>query len=206
MSGLKGSSPLARGLRRADRRPGREPVDHPRSRGVYPERIDQRRRPHGSSPLARGLLFMTGVRVDLGRIIPARAGFTMRPIITSAFQKDHPRSRGVYQECESCDDDDSGSSPLARGLRDSGTRGLVCPRIIPARAGFTYFAQKAIDEPGDHPRSRGVYKIAGENVDNVEGSSPLARGLREYRCRGVGGRRIIPARAGFTGRDGVGRP
>ena len=30
-------------------------------------------------------------------------------------------------------------------------------RIIPARAGFTYFAQKAIDDPGDHPRSRGVY-------------------------------------------------
>ena len=53
-------------------------------------------------------------------------------------------------------------------------------------------------EVEDHPRSRGVYSLAMARLPPVEGSSPLARGLR-----GPGGRRgadarIIPARAGFT--------
>ena len=71
-------------------------------------------------------------------------------------------------------------------------------RIIPARAGFT---ARRPDEPRqtqDHPRSRGVYSTPYPPTAPTPGSSPLARGLRRRRLPRPFGRRIIPARAGFT--------
>ena len=92
-----GSSPLARGLlagvpawcvggwiiparagfttvsSRLRRRTG----DHPRSRGVYGQGPSGAAHLCGSSPLARGLRFVEIPRENFGRIIPARAGFTM---------------------------------------------------------------------------------------------------------------------------------
>ena len=50
----------------------------------------------------------------------------------------------------------------------------------------------------DHPRSRGVYLGMGARAALGPGSSPLARGLRFVVQTGRSGRRIIPARAGFT--------
>ena len=50
----------------------------------------------------------------------------------------------------------------------------------------------------DHPRSRGVYMQMYEEAANVEGSSPLARGLLLRLRVNSGDRGIIPARAGFT--------
>ena len=111
-----GSSPLARGLlviprvscsidgiiparagfthrRRPRPRPGR---DHPRSRGVYFSPDLALSGLTGSSPLARGLLGEVGSSRDLGRIIPARAGFTSAKTGHSPRTWDHPRSRGVY--------------------------------------------------------------------------------------------------------------
>ena len=94
----RGSSPLARGLRRRvvaggqhpriiparagftaarDRGRGQLP-DHPRSRGVYAQPWPPRRRRRGSSPLARGLLAILCGECSAWRIIPARAGFTAR--------------------------------------------------------------------------------------------------------------------------------
>ena len=52
----------------------------------------------------------------------------------------------------------------------------------------------------DHPRSRGVYGVRLVQDFPLPGSSPLARGLPHrgpFRARRL---RIIPARAGFTGR------
>ena len=173
-----GSSPLARGLRRGGR-PGRRgrgiiPAragftaaqdhqrfavgDHPRSRGVYRCASRGPAAGPGSSPLARGL---QGFRIRIAtqrRIIPARAGFTTSPSMTSRRPRDHPRSRGVYGLNERARRGDGGSSPLARGLLEE----LVPLRrefgIIPARAGFTLgmAALRAINR--DHPRSRGVYR------------------------------------------------
>ena len=111
-----GSSPLARGLRDAQRlaacRHGIIPAragftssarstfvlrsDHPRSRGVYAAAAPNATAPIGSSPLARGLHPRRRGRLDGGRIIPARAGFTSRPWVGLAARGDHPRSRGVY--------------------------------------------------------------------------------------------------------------
>ena len=91
-----GSSPLARGLRPCGlpcssiwriipARAGfthtaldahRCGADHPRSRGVYPGPPCQNTSPNGSSPLARGLRPAYQGGLPVGRIIPARAGFT----------------------------------------------------------------------------------------------------------------------------------
>ena len=111
-----GSSPLARGLRQVEvhrvRGQGIIPAragftvrgtgscatgrDHPRSRGVYLRRMKRARWLGGSSPLARGLRSCARSASVRARIIPARAGFTLKAADGSHGRRDHPRSRGVY--------------------------------------------------------------------------------------------------------------
>ena len=95
LSSGQGSSPLARGLQRAQVGGGVERIiparagftqgtgqssqpspDHPRSRGVYESLHYGHDSTVGSSPLARGLLFILSNAVLMLGIIPARAGFT----------------------------------------------------------------------------------------------------------------------------------
>ena len=92
----------------------------------------------------------------------------------------------------------TGSSPLARGLR---VRFEIRDRhagIIPARAGFTEIGSRRTFPYRDHPRSRGVYVQVLRLSEEVQGSSPLARGLLDLRAVHDVPARIIPARAGFT--------
>ena len=132
----------------------------------------------GSSPLARGLP-LGAAKTELGdRIIPARAGFTALEGRGSALLRDHPRSRGVYDEIIESDAEDIGSSPLARGLLLAQALAHDGWGIIPARAGFT--------------------ETSRIEVAWTYGSSPLARGLLELFLTVFGSARIIPARAGFT--------
>ena len=154
--------------------------DHPRSRGVY-----------GGAPFR-------GPRP--GGIIPARAGFTAAHGRVGDPGRDHPRSRGVYVDHGGGLMVCGGSSPLARGLpaRDRATPAHL--RIIPARAGFTRELGAVVEHLRDHPRSRGVYDPVGALRGGGYGSSPLARGLPAHGPAGLAGLRIIPARAGFTGR------
>ena len=153
-----GSSPLARGLQTSGdlsqlrwriipARAGftfcRPPLrlatqDHPRSRGVYPADDRGAVAEFGSSPLARGLL-QAFLDINNGNgIIPARAGFTQDLFRGGVHAQDHPRSRGVYRCRAARPCVRRGSSPLARGLRPVRDRGPGPPRIIPARAGFTW--------------------------------------------------------------------
>ena len=161
-------------------RPTATPIrpDHPRSRGVYRRVRLTRACGPGSSPLARGLLFLAFRTHNSVRIIPARAGFTHNRITCANAVQDHPRSRGVY---------------ALRALRLSGLH-----RIIPARAGFTDGQGRQPAGRGDHPRSRGVYAKRLVKTDIDAGSSPLARGLLILFGSDGGGDGIIPARAGFT--------
>ena len=112
----------------------------------------------GSSPLARGLRRLSRSRPPLGRIIPARAGFTLADDSGGCHVRDHPRSRGVYTIIEDPRLPEKGSSPLARGLPG------FSPGMIPTVS--------------DHPRSRGVYHGGKYEIPFGRGSSPLARGLR----------------------------
>ena len=194
----RGSSPLARGLLNPDptsglssriipARAGFTPVrtagsivagDHPRSRGVYSRRPAPVTLRAGSSPLARGLPSSSFTTVSTGGIIPARAGFTGWVAGRWAPPRDHPRSRGVYDDLVDVRTMTVGSSPLARGLRRIRLTALMGLRIIPARAGFTLlFCVTGCWGPG---------------------SSPLARGLPDPEALSSGVTRIIPARAGFT--------
>ena len=132
----------------------------------------------GSSPLARGLRPPAAQRTVRAGIIPARAGFTPRGPSPPSWRR--------------------GSSPLARGLRSGRVGRLGGSRIIPARAGFTRSASAGAGSAADHPRSRGVYPLWRTCRWYPRGSSPLARGLRGRPPRRGLGRRIIPARAGFT--------
>ena len=93
---------------------------------------------------------------------------------------------------------DQGSSPLARGLLVGGDAAAREYGIIPARAGFTLCGASDYEACEDHPRSRGVYRIAFRIFTLSAGSSPLARGLLAAEPGEVLPRRIIPARAGFT--------
>ena len=152
-----GSSPLARGLRHRvvhrELDPGIIPAragftlsrpalrarrrDHPRSRGVYRSLRSLRRRRQGSSPLARGLPGADDRLVGGQRIIPARAGFTTNSPGRRTPTRDHPRSRGVYAVLVRTRPERHGSSPLARGLRNTRPGKRKRGGIIPARAGFT---------------------------------------------------------------------
>ena len=155
--GVRGSSPLARGLHlpelhyfwdegiipaRAgftgvDMRLAALRADHPRSRGVYKTHDAQHRKSPGSSPLARGLQGADHAAPVENRIIPARAGFTTTSGRRWPGGWDHPRSRGVYLLVVGGDRARQGSSPLARGLRPRERTSRGSGRIIPARAGFT---------------------------------------------------------------------
>ena len=91
--------------------------------------------------------------------------------------EDHPRSRGGYAVRATGRQNDVGSSPLARGLRQITGDPIDRRRIIPARAGFTRHAVVRYAHSQDHPRSRGVYHARRIDVIRPDGSSPLARGL-----------------------------
>ena len=93
-----------------------------------------------------------------------------------------------------------GSSPLARGLRGHVRGRDGRPGIIPARAGFTEGDLRHGEAGQDHPRSRGVYWVCRRSCCGSGGSSPLARGLPLSVAVRERLYRIIPARAGFTGR------
>ena len=112
--------------------------------------------------------------------------------------EDHPRSRGVYLDLGVRGVCGAGSSPLARGLLKDTASMMWTDRIIPARAGFTVSKSATLAFRADHPRSRGVYEYVPAGKHGDDGSSPLARGLRPFPLFSGRGRRIIPARAGFT--------
>ena len=196
--GRHGSSPLARGLLAPCSASRSRQWDHPRSRGVYRPAISSCATSSGSSPLARGLRACRGTRKRRGRIIPARAGFTLELDEKRECVRDHPRSRGVYGVLRFRPAAARGSSPLARGLRARSPDVRRTHRIIPARAGFTPPGSWGRPSGGDHPRSRGVYAHARTRPADRAGSSPLARGLPDADYAATLKAGIIPARAGFT--------
>ena len=138
-------------------------------------------------------------RLMRSRWAPVQASRTHDPVTPPQAHRPFSRSRGVHLVMLSRSISSAGSSPLARGSHRSRTAGRPDHRIIPARAGFTGRAPARPCGRPDHPRSRGVYSVAGALGRLRLGSSPLARGLLSVTTimlRDVG---IIPARAGFTG-------
>ena len=151
--------------------------DHPRSRGEYVDRWNDRVRVFGSSPLSRGILTPHVGRVLARRIIPALAGNTTAVTCVRAWGWDHPRSRGEYAPWTGHPSTHRGSSPLSRGIRSGILSLVVTVRIIPALAGNTTGYAMLPGRLRDHPRSRGEYYWhTGKNKLCI-GSSPLSRGI-----------------------------
>ena len=132
------------------------------------------------------------------RIIPALAGNTCSPSVSTLARVDHPRSRGEYASVGTGGPAPHGSSPLSRGILAMGVLRFLPRRIIPALAGNTVPRSDRASVIADHPRSRGEYPRATSAAAPSAGSSPLSRGIR---CRDRAfwrAFRIIPALAGNT--------
>ena len=115
------------------------PTDHPRSCGANREALPQTGYHGGSSPLVRGQQIRQRHRHPIRRIIPARAGPTVQRARKDRQRADHPRSCGanhlfLIQSLTHC-----GSSPLVRGQPQVRDLKRAKNRIIPARAGPTFF-------------------------------------------------------------------
>ena len=137
--------------------------DHPRTRGVYGGVHLQGAGAAGSSPHTRGLLG-DGDGGHFGlRIIPAHAGFTTSAWRSSRAWRDHPRTRGVYARPVEQPPLPTGSSPHTRGLQEAAVASKAVGGIIPAHAGFTSARAFIAWMRADHPRTRGVYKISGQD-------------------------------------------
>ena len=91
----------------------------------------------GSSPRVRGKQFKRRHQRRTRRIIPARAGQTLRNHGIPDQRTDHPRACGANDRNHSTTRSASGSSPRVRGKQMAALREELIRRIIPARAGQT---------------------------------------------------------------------
>ena len=139
-------------------------------------------RDYGSSPLVRGQrVHRYQLRREL-RIIPARAGPTLRVIDVCGSTPDHPRSCGANGAHPTGQRLEPGSSPLVRGQPGRRPITLDRTRIIPARAGPTAARTCTTCRPTDHPRSCGANFAEAMREYRRLGSSPLVRGQRGHPC------------------------
>ena len=141
-----------------------------------------------------------GCNRDCGqlRLTPAHTGKTALVASLTRIRRAHPRSRGENARNCTPSSRTRGSSPLTQGKHHNHHEGNPSHGLIPAHAGKTCSPPRRTAACWAHPHSR------GENVNEAVcnfgdlGSSPLTRGKRGGRSRGVWGRRLIPARAGKT--------
>ena len=180
----------------------REPNSaHPRSRGEHNRGSGSWWSTVGSSPLARGTP-SGGCMESIGfRLIPARAGNTIRGLHGKHRLPAHPRSRGEHPHDFSSSSFFLGSSPLARGTHANVHPAQPPTRLIPARAGNTGGETPPCTAHPAHPRSRGEHAPSYGDGDFINGSSPLARGTPLLDTGEKGRTRLIPARAGNTRAD-----
>ena len=152
----------------------------------------------GSSPHARGAHSPNDVITELVGIIPACAGSTRKRTQPSPTHWDHPRMRGEHPRQRNSSRWAGGSSPHARGAHLLFTPYSTPVGIIPACAGSTWVQSHISRSMGDHPRMRGEHTIIHDNLRNVVGSSPHARGAPMHSIRPNIPHGIIPACAGST--------
>ncbi len=173
---------------------------HPRSRGEHIAGVSEDKYRAGSSPLARGALFLSVGSHRARGLIPARAGSTPTFRLVGLLDWAHPRSRGEHASDAAVGDHAVGSSPLARGARGTLNVRLKICGLIPARAGST--PRRSLPEAMTraHPRSRGEHSEEIDFATPEPGSSPLARGARMSLKSDRIAYGLIPARAGSTPR------
>ena len=172
--------------------------DHPRVCGEHIHLRLSRRWMEGSSPRMRGtpcILLTFLCRIG---IIPAYAGNTTRPSLTTVSPRDHPRVCGEHRTESRQGQRNQGSSPRMRGTPRFPTTAAVGRGIIPAYAGNTSLPRPYSTRSRDHPRVCGEHATSCLMASMSAGSSPRMRGTpgrHALHWRSVG---IIPAYAGNT--------
>ena len=106
--------------------------------------------------------------------------------------------RGEHFLDEAGQVENGGSSPHARGALPYLTFSLMQFGIIPACAGSTQGRGQIRSCERDHPRMRGEHAAGIAASDNMQGSSPHARGAHTLRAMDQEAPWIIPACAGST--------
>ena len=149
---------------------------HPRMRGERPLLHSPVVRLSGSSPHARGTQSRSFSLARGHRFIPACAGNAPRRVPLARLETVHPRMRGERVTVGTVITDVTGSSPHARGTRQSEARQCSIRTV--------------------HPRMRGERDPIPRAISRVVGSSPHARGTRQATRRTHKLSRFIPACAG----------
>ncbi len=155
--------------------------DHPRRRGELKVRFREESPNTGSSPQARGTLYIPERDLFIERIIPAGAGNSTEISSTTPVDADHPRRRGELDVPDRAGRALAGSSPQARGTRRLGFLDSREARIIPAGAGNSILTAIFAAVSADHPRRRGELVVGPVGELWCLGSSPQARGTRHRR-------------------------
>ncbi len=172
----RGSSPLTRGGREANRKAARSirliPAyagrtnhaggwnhhrrAHPRLRGADSASSVKGARAVGSSPLTRGGPDTVVDNANSAGLIPAYAGRTGITLLSRCLMRAHPRLRGADQGSRHRRPGTVGSSPLTRGGPSETMRIETMAGLIPAYAGRTAPLLKASNGSAAHPRLRGA--------------------------------------------------
>ena len=185
--------------RLSPRAPGSGPA-HPRAGGENAMAVTTTQTATGSSPRGRGKPSRSWRGRRGPRLIPARAGKTLKTASIAPVDWAHPRAGGENALPALKDFAGQGSSPRGRGKRARRLWRRCWPGLIPARAGKTLSEARFPTGRRAHPRA------GGENLRRVcgrarrGGSSPRGRGKRFALILLTERKGLIPARAGKTWR------
>ena len=120
-------------------------------------------------------------------------------LVCASAVREHPRVRGENPYDALATSYYEGTSPRARGKHTLTVRLDIEDRNIPACAGKTKLLRKQAWPAQEHPRVRGENYRTMESGGGRIGTSPRARGKRQYGALAGELQRNIPACAGKTG-------
>ena len=166
---------------------------HPRAGGENQFGHNNGARCSGSSPRGRGKRPVLAQLNRVVRLIPARAGKTVRRTRCRTSSPAHPRAGGENAKSWRAGMATSGSSPRGRGKPEVWSKGSLRWRLIPARAGKTRGRKPAGRGGRAHPRAGGENRSGKVTRKPVAGSSPRRRGKRGSGLDNLHGVRLIPA-------------
>ena len=146
----------------------------------------------------RGILSHSSRLLRINGITPAHAGNTICEAEITLVVRDHPRTRGEYLLWHYYLRPSQGSPPHTRGIPQPVPQPQPQPGITPAHAGNTEGFPKIIHANGDHPRTRGEYRLALTLLAIIWGSPPHTRGILACRYIDLRYGGITPAHAGNT--------
>ena len=133
-----------------------------------------------------------------GRLIPARAGKTLKSKSYAPRSTAHPRACGENGVVGVWGRLVGGSSPRVRGKPERIRRTSSATGLIPARAGKTSRVHRSGLRRRAHPRACGENSPTPSSARLDRGSSPRVRGKLRSLYRASYGDGLIPARAGKT--------